>query len=110
MSGASAKNTGKSENARVHEHRGLCSTCSLASGCTFPRHPQIPVMHCDEFMGYEYKPAVREEKFSRRVYLVEKKTELPAGESIGLCRNCKHRDGCRFPKPTRGVLCCDEYE
>ena len=109
MSGASAKKIGEAEETWVHAHRGLCSTCALASECTFPRHPQIPVMHCDEFRGYEREPAAAEHARSRSVP-ADREEELLEGEHVGLCRNCRHRNDCTFPKPARGVLFCDEYE
>jgi hypothetical protein len=109
MSGASAKKMGKTEETWVHAQKGLCSTCALASECTFPRHPQIPVMHCDEFKGYEDKPVETRDMMTHAPVVAVSKDFL-AGENIGLCRNCKHRNHCTFPKPAGGVLCCDEYE
>ena len=109
MSGASAKKIGEAEETWVHAHRGLCSTCVLASECTFSRSPRIPVMHCDEFRGYEQGPAASEPSRPLSASAARKEAFLE-GEIVGLCRNCRHRKDCTYPKPARGVLCCDEYE
>ena len=38
------------------KYAGLCSTCKNASSCTFPRDPNKPVVHCEEFDSGEAPP------------------------------------------------------
>jgi len=84
------------------KYRGLCSTCKNAATCTFPRDPARPIMHCDEFDGYEGPKTLVKPRVARP----ETKAEV---EFKGLCRNCENRYHCVFPKPAGGVWQCDEY-
>lgn len=84
------------------KYLGLCSTCKNAATCTFPRDPARPIMHCDEFDGYEGPKT----KVVPRVAKPEAADEV---EFKGLCRNCENRHHCVFPKSAGGVWQCDEY-
>jgi hypothetical protein len=84
------------------QYGGLCSTCKHAKHCVFPRSADRPIMHCDEFEGYEGPKT----KTVPRIAKSEPKEEV---EFKGLCRNCENRHHCVFPKPAGGVWHCDEY-
>jgi hypothetical protein len=93
--------TSQAHKAKV-VYKGLCSTCKNASTCTFPRDVNRPVMHCDEFDGYE-GPKTK--------VIPRLKPEVDTDETVlkGLCRNCEERHHCTYPKPAGGVWHCDEY-
>jgi hypothetical protein len=103
------------EKTRVKEEvkvgLGLCSTCSSMSECTFPRSSSSPVMHCDEFSGYEMKGLV----LTEQDLMPAKKTKETAAikpissEFKGLCMNCDHNEDCTYPKSESGVWHCEEY-
>lgn len=84
------------------EYRGLCSTCKNAKHCVFPRSIERPIMHCDEFDGFEGP---------KTLVIPRLKPEAKPEETQfkGLCRNCENRHHCVFPKPASGVWHCDEY-
>lgn len=86
---------------------GLCTSCSNASDCTFPRSMTGPVIECDEFEGIvAVAPATRPadpEPTNR--FAVANREWYP-----GLCLTCEKREGCTFPKPEGGVFSCDEFE
>jgi hypothetical protein len=85
--------------------RGLCGTCSLSTTCTFPRASERPIMHCDEFEGYEFSKTVSSTKTTGISTVAENRVELK-----GLCKNCENRPTCSYPKPESGVWRCEEYE
>lgn len=96
--------TKKATKAAVRvEYRGLCATCTLSESCTFPRNVEKPVMHCDEFIGYEMpKTTVAPRTVASND---EERIEIK-----GLCKNCENYATCTFPKPASGVWRCEEYE
>ena len=93
-------------------YRGLCSTCDMASTCTFPRDPERPIMHCDELDSYQADTVTPEELLraepARREAVAETK-QKELGKYQGLCVNCENRETCTFPKAEGGVWHCDEY-
>lgn len=84
-------------------YKGLCSTCKKAPTCTFPRSLERPVMHCDEFEGYE----------GPKTGVIPRVASPPeAADRVvfkGLCKNCEDRFTCTYPKPAGGVWRCEEY-
>ena len=97
------------------KYRGLCSTCANAATCTFPRDPNRPVLHCDEFEGHEMPQFAggMGEVSGPRVGAAEheaKNKDRDAEQYKGLCRNCAKRKTCAFPKSEVGVWRCEEYE
>lgn len=87
------------------QYKGLCSTCVNAASCTFPRNSERPVMHCDEFEGFETSRVVTPKKFEQETST----QEASVVEYKGLCRNCENRVTCTYPKPAGGVWRCEEY-
>jgi hypothetical protein len=91
---------------------GLCSTCILASTCTFPRDPGRPVLHCDEFCGDDAPPTstcpdvITPGPGTETNAITEESGEC---KYTGLCSCCDRRDTCTYPKPLGGVWHCDEY-
>lgn len=94
------------------EYLGLCSCCSCAPACTYPRDSGRPLLECDEFDG-----------ISPPLNQVMKLVEIPSvnrfsgpmsdtqGLSIlkGLCAYCDSLNTCTYPKPEGGVWHCEEY-
>lgn len=105
MSNVMTETKTKTNIQEITELRGLCGTCTLSTTCTFPRASERPIMHCDEFEGYEYTKTVTLTKTIGTATEVEEKVELK-----GLCRNCENRPTCTYPKPASGVWRCEEYE
>ncbi len=93
--------------ARKPRYGGLCSTCSHAPHCTYPRDPQRAVMHCDEFEGIELGPA---KPPAQKTQPAASAAVPQAVEYKGLCGNCDNHDGCTYPRPERGVWHCEEYQ
>jgi len=90
---------------------GLCATCKNASTCMYLRGASKPILHCEEFEPFPPRPGTNpaEAKMSK---LTSKPENTPQAKPkhLGLCANCKHRETCKFPKPTGGVWHCEEYE
>jgi hypothetical protein len=90
---------------------GLCTTCSNLGECTFPRSSNSPIMHCDEFSGYEMRGLV----LTVQDLIPAKKTKTtvatkPLSTKLkGLCMNCDNNEDCTYPKSESGVWHCDEY-
>jgi len=91
---------------------GLCATCSNLAECTFPRNSESPIMHCDEFCGYEMKGLVLTDQ--DLVPKQKSRTTIPVAPSPskynGLCMNCDNSEGCTFPRSESGVWHCEEYK
>ena len=100
-----------SDNPERILNGGICSTCRTASTCMYLRSSPKPILRCEEYEEFPYKPKNNP---------VEKNMSLskdnPAGNPgkkpkySGLCINCKNRDTCKFIKPQGGVWHCEEYE
>ena len=94
--------------------QGLCLSCAYASGCTYPRDPERPILQCDECDAGDFHTlTVCPEPFPTEIV-----TLLPARslsvqqktESVkGLCGLCEDRSTCTYPKPEGGVWHCEEY-
>ncbi len=96
-----------SENMR---YVGLCSICKNTSSCTFPRDPDKPVFHCEEFeieKTVSIKPPVKE---LPPTPLMQTAKEKDSTRIIGLCSDCENRRSCAFPKPEGGIWQCEEYQ
>jgi len=91
------------------EYLGLCSTCKNAPGCTFPRDPNEPVLHCEEFYGEEPSPIESTGKDRSPPTLSYVAKERESAESVGLCGDCEDRETCMFPKLEGGIWHCEEY-
>ncbi len=105
MSNVMTETKTRATTHEITELRGLCGTCTLSTTCTFPRNAEKPVMHCDEFEGFEYTKTQTVTKTTGTSAAVEDKVELK-----GLCKNCENRPTCSYPKPASGVWRCEEYE
>ena len=91
---------------------GLCSCCSYAPDCTYPRESGRPVLQCDEFDGISpplnkmmkrmEKPSVN--RFSGPIPDAQRPSILR-----GLCAYCDRLNTCTYPKPEGGVWHCEEY-
>ena len=94
-------------------YRGLCLFCKNANECEFPRDPEQPILHCDEFEGMRIDAG---DLSRRKVTLkdpISPANEVKNSEEgvvLGLCRNCSKLKTCTFPKPEGGVWHCEEYE
>jgi hypothetical protein len=94
------------------KHEGLCSCCSLAPTCTYPRESGRPVLQCDEFDGISpplqqmmkgvENPSVN--RFSGPTPYTQR-----LGIATGLCAYCESLSTCTYPKPEGGVWHCEEY-
>ncbi len=107
MSDKSNKNAGGNKT----KYKGLCLYCKHSSECTFPRNPEYPIFHCEEFdddMVDEVRVSYKLKDSTTHAYL-NTSPEL-GSEGLGLCSNCEHRDSCTFPKSEGGVWRCEEYE
>jgi len=93
--------------------RGLCVHCKYTFVCNFPRNPELPIFHCDEFEEDDHITDKRSRiNKTGSVTLQKSAAESPSTTKkyIGLCSNCELRDTCVFPKPEGGVWHCEEYE
>lgn len=52
--------------------KGLCGSCVNDRQCTFPR--KFPVVQCEEFTGYEPKPAKERKSKTERMKFDEEPT------------------------------------
>ncbi|MFC1563648.1 hypothetical protein ACFL6G_01870 [candidate division KSB1 bacterium] len=107
MSDKSNKNAGRKKT----KYKGLCPYCKHSTECTFPRDPECPVYHCEEFdddIPDDKKIAIITDKstFEKNLY----ESPRPEIKGLGLCSNCEHRESCTFPKSEGGVWRCEEYE
>jgi hypothetical protein len=96
--------TAKEETTEPKLH-GLCAVCVHASECVFPRDPERPITHCDEFEGYEPRASENAPQKAEPAPVDDTVSELK-----GLCKYCEIRETCKFPKPAGGVWHCDEFE
>jgi hypothetical protein len=92
---------------RRPRYKGLCSTCTHARHCTYPRDPQRTVIHCDEFEGVQ---AVSAKLTLCKMQPARGGAVPEAVEYRGLCRNCDNRATCTYPRPEWGVWQCEEYQ
>lgn len=89
------------------QYHGLCTHCTQAEHCTFPRDPGYHIRFCDEFCP----PGSRcFEPIVKTPCLKPEKAIAVAQQHKGLCSNCDQQELCTFPK-IEGVpiICCEEY-
>ena len=98
---------------RAIQYLGLCATCNKSGYCTYPRDPDRPIRHCEEFHE-ESEAMMVSAREKTRVRMGQRRqvqnTEDTTGRFLGLCRNCDNRLHCTFPKPPAGVWHCEEYK
>jgi len=104
-----ARQLGKKEETMSvsSEYRGLCSTCNHAPDCAYRLRARRPVMHCEEFDGYQAPPARKEST------VLPELTDCNAAESRkyqGLCVNCDFRETCINATSEGGVWHCENYQ
>jgi hypothetical protein len=95
--------------SREIEDRGLCSTCRNAADCSFPRGPDTPVLHCEEFEVEQPSPVEVAGEAISPSPPSEAAEQEGSVQFIGLCSDCENRESCVFPRPEGGVWHCEEY-
>jgi hypothetical protein len=98
---------------RAIQYLGLCATCGKSAHCTYPRDPDRPIRHCEEFQ--EETEAMMAAARARTEARRGAPRQLPdnedrSGKFLGLCRNCDNRFHCTFPRSPGGVWHCEEYK
>jgi hypothetical protein len=97
---------------KENNFRGLCMTCNNAPTCMYPKNPERPVWHCEEFDD-SCKPEKNTD--AKIVYQLNRTEVCPdveeqhSGSSRGLCANCENRKDCKLAKPESGIWHCNEY-
>jgi len=89
--------------ALVEQSLGLCSTCNGRSICTRRKGIKLPVLFCEEF-----DDATSLESEHALVSVMEEE-EPSLDTAMGLCCNCKNRDGCTLQDSPGGVWHCEDY-
>ena len=95
----------------VSSNGGLCSNCTHAPACTYPRNSGQPVLQCEE---YDCAPAPvaganRAGKPSKA--RSQRRATSQSGDRVpGLCANCDNVRTCTFPRLEGGVWHCEEYQ
>ncbi|MDI6762018.1 MAG: hypothetical protein QME83_03200 [Thermodesulfobacteriota bacterium] len=96
----------------VKNYLGLCSCCSCAPACTYPRDSGRPVLQCDEFDGIS-PPLNQMMKCVEKPSVNRFSGPIPDAQSLsilrGLCAYCDGLNTCTYPKPEGGVWHCEEY-
>ena len=87
--------------------KGLCTSCTKAADCTFPRQPGRPVRFCEEFDG-ESLAATKPRAPKPESDPAAREPGRPDGLR-GLCRTCECWETCVYPKPEGGVWHCEEF-
>ena len=95
------------------KYKGLCLFCKFSDDCMFPRDPDRPVFHCEEFDdGIIESDAVKNKAVQESAvqkHSMSKESPGPTSRLPGLCSNCELRETCQFPKSEGGVWHCEEY-
>jgi len=99
------------QDLRPYALEGLCMTCDHAHSCAYLARTEGPIWCCEEFddSGRAVPGAVIMAEPRRRRPAVEPARSQPAGEPLGLCRNCENRSSCGLPGASEGVWFCEEY-
>ena len=96
----------------VKNYLGLCSCCSCAPACTYPRNSGRPVLQCEEFDGISPPQNKMMKLFGKPsvncLSGLMHDTQSP-GILRGLCAYCDALNTCTYPKPEGGVWHCEEY-
>lgn len=91
---------------------GLCSTCNNAPTC-YHRARRGPALFCETFDDY-VSPFLRSDgrksPLCAAAPMAPREAQEQAGESAGLCANCRHRPTCAHSRPAGGVWHCEDYE
>jgi len=97
--------------AEKTETRGLCSTCTNASGCAYLQRAKSLVLQCEEFEDYQPPRRSAGIPGTRPASppLGPDAGEGDASDYRGLCSDCEDRRTCTFPRPEGGVWRCEEY-
>lgn len=82
----------------------LCKSCTESPECLH-RNGHAAVLTCKEFQPFETRAGRPTSRTSANDI-----SRSHGDTAIGLCRNCGKRRACRFTKPNRKVLSCQEYE
>lgn len=92
--------------------RGLCTTCGNDPTCAFPRTLSRPVVHCEEFVTCEFRPAKTTGRKSPEITDQDEvaSSARAAAREMGLCSNCESRETCTFPNARNAVWDCEEYQ
>ena len=94
------------------EYLGLCSCCSYAPDCTYPRESGRSVLQCDEFDGIS-PPLNQMMKCVEKPSVNRFSGPIPDAQGLsilrGLCAYCDGLNTCTYPKPEGGVWHCEEY-
>ena len=93
--------------------QGLCTTCTHAGTCTFPRRQTDSVLSCEEFDGCgtsESGGATGTQTPLPNVQRAEAYSTERSTSLTGLCATCEKRAMCTFPKAEGGVWRCEEFE
>lgn len=95
------------------KYNGLCSSCQSSLTCTFIRDQRNPILHCEEFEGFE--PHYQKNPDKKILFAPSSKVHSnpeidDLEEYKGLCRICENRKGCTFIRPEGGVWSCEEYQ
>ncbi len=91
-------------------YSGLCSCCSCAPACTYPREPGRQVLQCEEFDGICSPPKqsmMKTGNHPKNRFSIA--TPEGLGVLTGLCPYCENIRACTYPKPEGGVWHCEEY-
>jgi hypothetical protein len=110
--GSMKKKKEKSLLPKKVDYYVICSCCSDASICTFPKNPGQPILQCEEFKGYEPRPGetiFKNDSLTTDPKLMSSAEEKNLGKYKGLCNICEDREICTFPKAEGGVWHCEEY-
>jgi hypothetical protein len=76
-----------------HELKGLCTNCSLASGCTYRKTSPKIIVQCELYQLIEDSESIENKLFQK-----------------GLCMNCSRVDSCKLPGKHTGIWHCEEYK
>ena len=88
------------------KYDGLCTTCNHAPDCAHRMRMSGPVLHCEEFDGYQAPPARSESPLPRTAG-----DYRPAAgcKYEGLCINCNFRETCINATSEKEVWYCENY-
>jgi len=96
----------------VKNYLGLCSCCSYAPDCTYPRESGRPILECNEFDGIS-PPLNKMMKWMEKPLVNRFSGPIPDAQRLsilrGLCAYCDGLNTCTYPKPEGGVWHCEEY-
>jgi len=98
--------------APVTKYKGLCSTCCHAEECIHCKKSRVPIMFCEEFCtesGTGRNPRTDSSSPKPESADANERKDEVSEDLQGLCKTCKKRKTCKFPKVAGGVWHCEEY-